>query len=440
MTQSARPSPRLGFAVVITGLVAVGVLMYLLVPWSWIPGGHLGPISAGDVFSQAQISAAKRFAGPQRVLGWSALAVSLLVTCAIGLTSVGRRLVARLPRRWWLATPLAVLIVLAAGQLATMPLAWAGHDRALDAGLTNQGLAGWLRDQGTGLAVAWVSTTLAMLVVLGIARLSPRRWPLWLAAAGVAMTFAGSFVYPVAVEPLFNDFHPMAQGQLRTGILALAQREGVHVDDVLVADASRRTTTLNAYVSGLGSTRRVVVYDNLINDAPRDEVLLVIAHELGHARDHDVLIGTSLAAAGMVVGVGLLSLLLGASPIRRRFDGVTAAEPAVVPLVLALSVVATLLVSPVQNSASRALEARADRTSLEVTHDPTAFIALHRRLALKSLADPTPPALSQWWFGSHPTVLQRIAMAETLRLPAAPNLSSRAPAVHAPVARAPSVQ
>lgn len=411
MTGRSRPSRRLGLVVTLSGLAAVGLLMYLLVPWDWVPGGHLPPVHADEVFTRAQIDRAEAFADPQRLLGWSSLAVSVTITCAIGLTSWGRRMVTGLPPQWWLATPLAVLVVLLAGRLATLPFAWIARSRAMDAGLTRQSVAGWTQDQVTGFAVAWVMSALAMLVLVGLARATARRWPLWLAAAAVTMTFAGSFGYPVLVEPLFNDFHPMAQGELRSDILAIAQREGVRVDDVLVADASRRTTTLNAYVSGLGTTRRVVVYDNLVNDAPRAEVLLVIAHELGHARDHDVLIGTSLGAGGVVVGVGMLSLLLAAGPVRRRFHGVGAADVAVVPLVLALSAIATVLVSPVQNAASRAIEARADRTSLEVTHDPDAFVALHRRMALKSLADPTPPALSQWWFGSHPTALQRIGLA-----------------------------
>src|SRR5206468_3731899 len=111
--------------------------------------------------------------------------------------------------------------------------------------------------------------------------------------------------------PLFNHFTPLPDGELRTQVLALAEQEHVRVDDVLVADASQRTTTLNAYVSGFGSSRRVVVYDNLLDDLDRREVLSVVAHELGHARHDDVLTGSVLGAAGALVGVGLLALLAG---------------------------------------------------------------------------------------------------------------------------------
>ena len=146
----------------------------------------------------------------------------------------------------------------------------------------------------------------------------------------------------------------------------------MEIDDVLVADASRRTTTLNAYVSGFGSTRRVVVYDTLIETLPRDQALSVVAHELAHARHRDVVIGSVLGAAGAVLGVGALALALGALA-RRRLPG--AAEPAVVPVVLALVALATLVTAPVQNGISRQIETRADVDALHATQDRQAFVA-----------------------------------------------------------------
>jgi STE24 endopeptidase len=225
------------------------------------------------------------------------------------------------------------------------------------------------------------------------------------------LVLAGSFVYPVLVEPLFNSFNPLPDSELRTQVFALADREGVHIDDVLVADASRRTTTLNAYVSGFGGTRRVVLYDNLVNDVPRAETLSVVAHELAHAKHDDVLTGSLLGAAGAVLGVGLLAVLVGALGRRR---GLSMRDPEVVPLALALIAIGSFLALPVQNGISRHIETRADVDALETTHDASALEALQRDLALRSLADPSPPAWSQFWFGSHPTALTRIAIARQL--------------------------
>jgi STE24 endopeptidase len=240
-------------------------------------------------------------------------------------------------------------------------------------------------------------------------------WFAWAGGAALALTLAGSFLYPVLVEPLFNSFTPMKPGPFKQSVFRLADREGVRVHDVLVADASRRTTTLNAYVSGFGDTRRVVVYDNLLKDMPPAEARVVIAHELGHAKYDDVLIGTALGAVGSVFGVALLALLLDSVWLRRRAGVGGPSDPAVVALVLALTGLGTFLASPVQNTASRAIEARADRTAIQTTHTGGTFVRMQRQLALSSLSDPTPPALSQLWFSSHPTVLQRAGLPASLR-------------------------
>jgi STE24 endopeptidase len=163
-------------------------------------------------------------------------------------------------------------------------------------------------------------------------------------------------------------------------------------------------------VSGLGGTRRVVVYDNLVEDVPQDQAMSVVAHELAHARHHDVLVGTTLGAVGVFTAVGVLALVVGAWG---RRGGLSMADPAVVPLVMALVAVGGLLVSPVQSTISRHIELRADVDALDVTDDPEAFIAVQQKLASRSLSDPTPPAWSQWWFGSHPTTLERIGLAES---------------------------
>jgi STE24 endopeptidase len=361
----------------------------------------LHPPSPGTVFTAAEIQRAEDYAGLQRLLSWASLAVSLATACVLGFTSLGARAVDRIRGPWWWQVPVAVLALALVGRLVTLPLAILMRRRALHAGLTNQDWSAYAVDLAKGLGVQVVATSIVLLVLIGAARRWPRAWP---AVAGLllaGLVMAGSFVYPLLVEPLFNHFEPLPDGELRSQILELSHEEGVHVDDVLVADASRRTTTLNAYVSGFGSSRRVVVYDNLLDDVDRREVLSVVAHELGHARHDDVLTGSLLGAAGALLGVGLLGLLVG---------GV--ADPRRVPRLLALAAVATLLASPLQNSISRRIETRADVASLRTTDDPEAFIAVQRELALRSLADPTPYAVSQFWFGTHPTTLQRIALAQ----------------------------
>lgn len=409
---------------VLIGLAAFVLIATTQVPWHPVPGGTPDPVAATSVFSRAEIDRAEHVALWGRVWSWSALAVSLAVACWLGFGRAGRALVARVRGWWWVRVLVVVAVLTLVGELVTLPFGIALRRLRLDEGLAAGSWGSWALDVVKGDLVAIVTTALAVIALVACIRRLPRLWPAVAGLAAAGLVVLGSFVYPVVVEPVFNQFTPLPDGPLRTQILDLAATEKVKVDDVLVADASRRTTTLNAYVSGFGQTRRVVLYDTLVDGTPTDETLSVVAHELAHAKYDDVMTGTALGAAGALLGVGLLGLLLPV-PLRRR-DGTTGADAAaedaagdpssagavgVVPRVLALVAIGTLLAAPVQNGISRQLETRADQTALEVTKAPQAFVDLQRRLALRSHADPTPPAWSQWWFGSHPTVLQRIGLA-----------------------------
>jgi STE24 endopeptidase len=394
---------RVGLVVAALGVVVFVLLAALLVPWHPVPGGRLDPVPASSVLTPTEIQRAEDYSATARLWSWSSLGLSLLVACLLGFTAYGARLVERVRGPWWWRVVVAVVGCLLVGRVLTLPLAVMARRNARAYGLTEQSWPAYAGDVAKNFGLDVVVTALALLVVVALARRLPRLWPAVAGGLLAALVLLGSFVYPLVVEPLFNRFEPLPDGELRSQILALADEEHVEVDDVLVADASRRTTTLNAYVSGFGSSRRVVVYDNLVDDEDEPLVLSVVAHELAHARHDDVLTGSVLGAAGALVGVGLLGLLVG---------GV--ADPRAVPRVLALLAVATLLASPVQNGISRRIETRADADALRTTRDPAAFVELQQQLARKSLADPTPPRWSQLWFGSHPTSLQRIALAERI--------------------------
>jgi STE24 endopeptidase len=403
---------RTSAVVALIGAVLFVVLAAVLVPWDPVPGSGGTLPAAGTVFSADQIAAAEAFSREARVWSWSSLAVSIAVACWLGFSPLGRRLAEAVPGPWWLRVALIVAALALAGRLATLPFALLQHGHLVHYGLSTQSRAEFLVDLAKGEAVGVVVTSLVVLVVVGSARRWRRAWP---AVAGIVLAgfvLIGSLIYPLVVEPIFNDFEPLGEGELRSEILALADEEGVDVDQVLVADASRRTTTLNAYVSGLGTTRRVVVYDNLVEDLPRGEALSVVAHELAHAKHRDVLTGSVLGAAGVLFAVGLLGLLV--ERLVERRGGLSMADPAVVPLVLALAAVGGFVSTPVESTVSRQIEARADVDGLRATRDPDAFVEMQKELAVRSFSDPTPPPLAQVWFGTHPTSLQRIGLAEQL--------------------------
>jgi STE24 endopeptidase len=210
---------------------------------------------------------------------------------------------------------------------------------------------------------------------------------------------------------VFNRFTPLAAGPLRTDLIAMADRDGVGVRDVLVADASRRTRAVNAYVSGIGPTRRIVVYDTLLREASPAEVQSVVAHELGHARDGDVVTGTVVGALGAASAACLLYLMGGWTGLLRLARVDSLGEPRAVALLLAIVAVAGLVAGPAQAAISRRIESRADRHALALTGDATTFAAMQARLSRVNLGDPDPNPVEHLLFGSHPTTVQRMAAA-----------------------------
>jgi STE24 endopeptidase len=183
----------------------------------------------------------------------------------------------------------------------------------------------------------------------------------------------------------------------------------------LVADASRRTTKLNAYVSGLGRTRRLVLFDTVLGEANRPEVELVVAHELGHRQARHVAKATVLGMLGAAVFVTALWALLDLPALRSALGVTGARDPRIVPFVLLLGSLLSLASSPFGAALSRNWERQADAFSLELTRDPATFESTHRRLALANLADLAPPRFFYLAWFSHPTPPERIAAARALR-------------------------
>ena len=217
------------------------------------------------------------------------------------------------------------------------------------------------------------------------------RWWIPGSAAVVAAAAVFTWLAPVVLAPLFNKFERLEAGQPREDALELADRAGVDVGEVYRVDASRRSTAINAYVGGIGSTKRVVLYDTLLEELDRGERRSVIAHELGHVKDHDI-------------RRGLLFIAI-STPLALVFATVLARE---IGRAVAVS---SFAVGVAGNQLSRDVEARADTFALELTDDPQGFIELQQELADRNLADPDPPQALQFLFGTHPTTAERIGEA-----------------------------
>lgn len=386
--------------------VAAGAATLLLRPH----GDPIEPaaVSPTQYFSTEEIGRAEAFRDPQRALGIGGLVVS---TGALGLVALRppRRL-SRALERAGRRPVIGAAVVGAAGSVAlgllALPIDFVAYRRALAVGLSTQDVGSWLEDVGKAAAIGAALAALGSTLAVALIRRFPRHW--WAPAAATVVVLGALFVYlgPVVLDPVFNRFTPLPPSALRTDVLDLARRSGVEVGQVYVIDASRRTTATNAYVGGLGRTKRVVLYDNLVEGYTPDQVRSVVAHELGHQRHHDLIRGLLWLALVAPPGMFLVKRLTDALPSRGG-----AGTPAVLPA-LALAVALVSLAGGVaSNALSRRVEASADSFALDLTRQPRPFIEVERRLALSNLSDPDPPVLVQALFGTHPTTMERIGYA-----------------------------
>jgi STE24 endopeptidase len=371
------------------------------------PRGGVEPVDAEPqtYFSTAFIERAEDFRSGQLALFGvrMALEIGLLVY-------VVARPPARLKggfRRPVLAGTATAVALSVAVTVVTLPVRAIARERAKDVGLVTQDWIGWAGDVAKGMAIEAVLVGAGGAVLVFGMRRFGRHW--WAPASALVVAFGVFMTYasPLLIEPLFNSFKPLPQGELRSDVLALADEAGVEVGEVYEMDASRRTTASNAYVAGLGSSKRVVLYDNLLKDFSEDEVRLVVAHELGHVHYKDVPRG--LLYLAIVAPFGMFAV----ARISERLA--PAGGPAAIPAV-ALSLALLLpAITMISNQLSRAVEARADRYSLELTGAPDALIGFQERIVVKNVSDPDPPKWTSFLLGTHPTAMERIGQALAIR-------------------------
>lgn len=409
-------TPRAWAVLTLGGLVgALLIAAALLVPWSRPPAPRADQLAALSDLPPDQVSRGQAFHAALRPGAYGALLVGLAVALLLGLTPLGAKLVTLVGRpfgdHWIARAVLGGLAVVLGADLLTLPFAAWRHAVVARYGLSTQTWGGWTVDLLKSYAVSAAIGAIALFGFYTVTRLASQWW--WaLGAAGAAgLVVLLSFVLPVVIEPVFNKFTPMEPGPLRTELMTLAERDGVPVRDVLVADASRRTRAVNAYVSGLGPTRRIVVYDTLLREAPPAEVASVVAHELGHAKDRDVFRGTLIGALGAAAAVIALYLLGSWNGLLRAAGVDSIAEPRAIALMIAVVTVAGLFTAPVQSLVSRHIEARADAHALALTGDPATFEEMQRRLSAVNLSDPDPPRWEYLYAASHPSTVERMAAA-----------------------------
>ncbi|MBI4611871.1 MAG: M48 family metallopeptidase [Candidatus Rokubacteria bacterium] len=339
-----------------------------------------------------------------------ALTVALLAVFLLtGATLTLRRWAEAGGHPFWLQVAELFLILSVALRLVSAPLSWlAGYRLPRRVGLLHQPFWRWALDHLKAVALSGALTLLAAEVIYALLSVTAWWW-LW----GAAVFFAGSaflaMVVPLWIVPLFYRLTPLDDAQLRERLLALAARVGVPVVGVWLVDQSRKSRTANAALTGLGRTRRILLFDTLVNGFTSDQVEAVLAHELGHHVHGDVrralLVQGGLTLVTFWIADGLLRL-------GSRWLGLDGpADPAGLPLFALIVVGLGLLALPLANGYSRWVERRADDFCLAVTRNPDAFIGAMDRLAELNLAERSPHPVKEFFLFSHPSIARRIASA-----------------------------
>ena len=408
-----RSSSRAAVVVAIA-LAAIGVVVAVaLVPWDAdvAPWATLQIPAALDFFTEQQREDIAAYVDSAWLPGLLSIVAGPVLALVVLASARLRRSLSRVgPReRPVIRNFLAGVVLILATRLVALPFdTWLAVVRR-DNGLLIEPWGTWLlRWSGTALVIALLGA-LAITLALGIVRRWPRRgWITVVAGAAVAVA-AVSLVVPFAnvVDGTRSD--PI----MRDRVLAVAKGAGVEVGDVVVVDVADRSPVLNATVSGWGPTRTVTLYDTLLTTATPEQVDAIVAHELVHVRDNDVVLGTVLAMLGAAAAVSL-GIGLAMSPgVRQRLGVRGRADTPLVALLVAVVLAGTLVALPVSATVSRAIEARADRDAVAITGDPAAYADLIALLAVTNRSTLEPPRWRYALFFTHPTPLQRIAASAT---------------------------
>jgi len=281
--------------------------------------------------------------------------------------------------------------------------------------LSNQSLGDWALDQGKALAFQIVAVGVLPLLALAmrVVDAHPRRWWLWLSLGALPVAAASVLLQPLVFDPLFNKFTPLHDASLRDDILALARRADIPARNVYEVDMSTKTKKVNAYMTGFGSSQRIVLWDTTLKQMSRDEILFVMGHEMGHYVLHHIWKGLAWVAAGSFAVLWLTAWF--ARALLARFGGRwnvhAAGDLAAIPLLFAVLMWVNYLGAPVANAISRGVEHEADVFALEITHDNDAGARSFLKLAEGNRSDPEPAGWVKLLLFTHPPLGDRIRFA-----------------------------
>lgn len=331
-----------------------------------------------------------------------------------GASAIYRDLALRLSRNLFLQTSIVLALVTLSILLIMAPLTyysgfWLEHHYHL----SSQSLLNWLANVAKQVALSYAISLLTFSIFFFLTKNFPFHWPVIFAAINTPIIIIMVFIAPVVFDPIFNKFTPMPECALKTRIVKMLEKAGVQNAPVLVADKSEQTNKINAYVTGIGGTARVVIWDNTLKKLPGDQVMAIVGHELGHYCLHHIYIGLAIALLINFLAVPINSHLaapfISALPAKWHLKGLS--DIAILPVLSMVTIFASFLAAPASNAFSRFIEHQADEYALAIYGNREAMAQMFITLSEQNLSEPQPPKFIEFWLFSHPPLLQRIDFA-----------------------------
>ncbi|MTH53342.1 M48 family metalloprotease [Bacillus mangrovi] len=292
----------------------------------------------------------------------------------------------------------------------SLPVHYIGYGLAKEYHISTQPFSSWMKDQLIDFWIGYAIMTLLAAVLVFLIRKYKRRW--WLAAWILSIPFSLflMFLQPVLLDPLYNDFYPLKDKELEAKILQIAERADIPAEHVYEVNMSEKTSSMNAYVTGIGSNSRIVLWDTTLQKLKENEILFIMAHEMGHYVMKHIYVGIAgyllLSLAGLFLVKQLMEWLISFRGKRLQLD--SPGQLAALPLFFLLIGVLSFASSPLTNAVSRMQEKSADMYAIEMTGDKEAAVRTFQELAKSGLSRVNPPELVKQFRYAHPTMAERI--------------------------------
>jgi len=301
------------------------------------------------------------------------------------------------------------LLLIYAGEFISIPFSLYGTFKIENKyGFNTMTLKLWISDFVKSLVISTIMMSLMIISGLWLIKWSPDYWWFWVWGFLFLFGIFMMYISPYVIEPLFNKFSPIEDESLKERIIALAEKAGIHAGRILRIDASKRSRHTNAYFTGIGRTKRIVLYDTLLEGMSRDEILAVLAHEIGHWKKKHLL--KTLIAFEMFSLIALyISFRLIQSDFLLRLFAIDANTIVAKFVILGfISGILSLALQPVMNFFSRRHERQADNVSFELTKDAESMASALVKLSKENLSNLYPHPLYVALYYSHPPVVERI--------------------------------